>query len=84
MRRLTDLEIRRLIAKAKQSGIRTDVRDEVSSGLELRAGPKGGVWRLKYVDGRSGRQERVVLGHYPARWAVGSEAQGRRGESPHP
>ncbi len=65
MRKLTDLEIRRLIARAKQSGMRTDVRDEGSSGLELRAGPRGGVWRLKYVDGRSGKQERVVLGHYP-------------------
>ena len=65
MRHLTDLEVRRLIAEARRCGRRTDVRDEGSSGLELRAGPRGGVWRLKYVDGRSGRQERVILGYYP-------------------
>jgi integrase len=78
MHRLTDLEVRRLIAKAKRSGLRTDVRDEGSSGLELRAGPRGGVWRLKYVDGRSRKQERVILGHYPQ---VGlSEARRRADE----
>ena len=65
MRHLTDLEVRRLIAEARRCGRRTDVRDEGSSGLELRAGPRGGVWRLKYVDGPSGRQERVILGYYP-------------------
>ena len=78
MRHLTDLKVRRLIGEARRCGRRSDVRDEGSIGLELRAGPRGGVWRLKYVDGRSGRQERVILGHYPQ---VGlSEARRRADE----
>ena len=63
MSRPTNLSVRGIVARAQREGRTTEVR--LGGGLELRAGKTRASFSLKFVDGRTGRQERIKLGVYP-------------------
>lgn len=66
-RGLTELEVRSLVARARASGGRADVRDGAVKGLELRVGPRGATWRVSFPDRRrGGRRDRMPLGEWPS------------------
>jgi integrase len=61
---LTDLSVRTIVARAKRE--RRTIETRLGDGLELRAGVRKAAFSLKFVDRRTGRQERLALGYYPA------------------
>ena len=63
MSRPTDFSVRSIVARAQREGRTMEVR--LGDGLELRAGKRRASFSLKFVDGRTGRQERIKLGLYP-------------------
>jgi hypothetical protein len=64
MAAITDLSLRSITRRAQEEQRTIEVR--LGDGLELRAGIRKASFSLKFVDRRTGRQERVKLGHYPA------------------
>ena len=64
MAMITDLSIRSIVRRAQEGRRTMEIR--LGQGLELRAGVRKASFSLKFVDRRSGRQERVTLGYYPA------------------
>ena len=60
---LTDLSVRTIVARAKRQ--RRTIETRLGDGLELRAGVRKAAFSLKFVDRRTGRQERLARGYYP-------------------
>jgi integrase len=73
---MTDLGLRSITRRAREERRTIEVR--LGDGLELRAGIRKASFSLKFVDRRTGRQERVKLGNYP--WIVLAEARRRAKE----
>jgi len=61
---LTDLSVRTIVARAQRE--RRTIETRLGDGLELRAGVRKASFSLKFVDRRTGRQERLTLGYYPS------------------
>jgi integrase len=61
---VTDLELRSAIRRMREAGRSGDVG--LGDGLQLRVGMRAATFSLKYADRRTGRQERVEVGRYPA------------------
>jgi integrase len=61
---VTDLTLRSITRRAQEERRTIEVR--LGDGLELRAGTRKASFSLKFVDRRTGRQERVKLGYYPS------------------
>jgi integrase len=60
----TDLTLRSVAARAQRE--RRTIEMRLGDGLELRAGVRKASFSLKFVDRRTGRQERLTLGYYPS------------------
>jgi integrase len=60
----TELGLRSTVRRMQADGITGDV--SLGDGLQVRVGTAKVTFSLKFVDRRSGRQDRVKLGHYPA------------------
>ena len=61
---INDIRLRSIVRRAREERRTFEVR--LGDGLELRAGVRKTSFSLKFVDRRTGRQERVNLGYYPA------------------
>jgi integrase len=59
----TELSLRSTVARAHRE--RRTIELRLGDGLQLRAGARVASFSLKFVDRRTGRQERFVLGYYP-------------------
>jgi integrase len=64
MTTINDFRLRSIVRRAREERRTIEVR--LGDGLELRAGVRKTSFSLKFVDRRTGRQERVNLGYYPA------------------
>jgi integrase len=60
----TDAAVRAIVRRARERRAAED--HTLGDGLQLRVGARRATFSLKYVDRRTGRQERVTLGYYPA------------------
>ena len=56
--------LRSIVARAQRDRHTIELR--LGEGLQLRAGARRASFSLKFVDRRTGRQERLLLGHYPS------------------
>src|SRR3954471_13789102 len=60
----TELGLKSTVKRMQADGLTGDVT--LGDGLQVRVGRAKVTFSLKFVDRRSGRQDRVKLGHYPA------------------
>ena len=63
-KKATELSIRSVVSRAQRE--RRTIEVKVGDCLQLRAGAHKATFSLKFVDQRTGRQERITLGYYPS------------------
>ena len=63
-KKATELSIRSIVARAQRE--RRTIEVKVGDCLQLRAGAHKATFSLKFVDRRTGRQERITIGYYPS------------------
>ena len=61
---VTELRLRSIVMRAQRE--RRTIELALGNGLQLRAGARKAAFSLKFVDRRTGRQERMIIGYYPS------------------